>query len=126
MKVDFTKMDGLVPAVIQDYRSGRVLMVGYMDEEAFRRTIETGFATFYSRSRGKLWTKGESSGHRLVVKEVRTDCDQDCILVLAEALGPGVCHAGYESCFYRRLEAGDWQVVDPQVYDPATVYGGGQ
>jgi len=126
MKVDFAKMDGLVPAVIQDHRSGRVLMVGYMNDEAFRRTIETGFATFYSRSRGKLWTKGESSGHRLVVKEVRTDCDEDCVLIAVEALGPGVCHEGYESCFFRKLADGDWQVADEQAYDPTAVYGGGR
>ena len=75
-----------------------------MNEEAFRHTVETGFATFYSRSRQKLWLKGETSGHRLVVKEISTDCDQDAVLVKVEALGPGVCHDGYESCFYRRFE----------------------
>lgn len=99
MDLDFEKEGGLVPAVIQDLVSRRVLMVGFMNEEAFRRTVETGFATFYSRSRKKLWLKGESSGHRLVVKRISTDCDQDCVLVEVEALGPGVCHDGYESCF---------------------------
>ena len=101
-------MDGLVTAVIQDNASGRVLMVGFMNEEAFRKTVETGFATFYSRSRNKLWLKGESSGHRLVVKEISTDCDLDALLVKVDALGPGVCHKGYESCFFRRLEDGEW------------------
>ncbi|HLK63187.1 MAG TPA: phosphoribosyl-AMP cyclohydrolase, partial [Bryobacteraceae bacterium] len=104
MNLDFQKSDGLVTAVIQDHASGRVLMVGYMNEEAFRRTIETGYVTFYSRSRQKLWMKGESSGHRLVVKQISTDCDQDAVLVQVESLGPGVCHEGYESCFFRRLE----------------------
>ena len=124
MNLDFQKSDGLVTAVIQDYASGRVLMVGYMNEEAFRRTVETGFATFYSRSRKKLWLKGESSGHRLVVKEIATDCDRDAVLVRVEAIGPGVCHEGYESCFFRTLENGEWRVKDERTYDPAAVYGG--
>ncbi len=124
MNLDFAKSDGLVTAVIQDYASGRVLMVGYMNEEAFRKTVETGFATFWSRSRRKLWLKGETSGHRLVVKEIRTDCDMDAVLLRVEAMGPGVCHAGYESCFYRRLENGDWATADPRAYDPEAVYGG--
>jgi phosphoribosyl-AMP cyclohydrolase len=126
MHLNFEKADGLVTAVIQDHASGRVLMVGYMNEEAFRRTVETGFATFYSRSRRKLWLKGESSGHRLVVKNIATDCDQDAVLVQVEALGPGVCHEGYESCFFRRLEDGEWKVTDERTYDPDAVYGGKQ
>ena len=84
MHLDFSKFDGLIPAVVQDHNSGRVLMVGYMNGEAYRRTVETGFATFYSRSRRKLWLKGEISGHRLVVKEISTDCDQDCLLLRVE------------------------------------------
>jgi len=123
MNLDFQKSNGLVTAVIQDYASGRVLMVGYMNEEAFRKTVATGFATFYSRSRRKLWLKGETSGHRLVVKEISTDCDRDAVLVRVEALGPGVCHNGYQSCFYRRLESGDWVESEPRAYDPAAVYG---
>jgi phosphoribosyl-AMP cyclohydrolase len=124
MNLDFEKADGLVTAVIQDYATSRVLMVGYMNEEAFRKTVETGFATFYSRSRQKLWLKGESSGHRLAVKDIATDCDQDAVLVRVEAFGPGVCHEGYQSCFFRKLENGAWKVVDEQAYDPAAVYGG--
>ena len=88
MHLDFSKFDGLIPAVVQDYHSGRVLMVGYMNDEAFRRTVETGFATFYSRSRQKLWLKGETSGHRLVVKEISTDCDQDALLVRSSRKAP--------------------------------------
>ena len=123
MNLDFEKASGLVTAVIQDYATGRVLMVGYMNEEAFRKTVETGFATFYSRSRQKLWLKGETSGHRLVVKSIATDCDQDAVLVQVEALGPGVCHEGYESCFFRKLDQGAWKIADPRAYDPASVYG---
>ena len=123
MQLDYTKIDGLVAAVIQDATSGRVLMVGFMNEEAFRKTVETGFATFYSRSRNKLWLKGESSGHRLVVKEISTDCDVDTVLVKVEALGPGVCHEGYQSCFFRRLENGEWKVSEERTYDPDKVYG---
>lgn len=123
MDLDFTKLDGLIPAVIQDATSGRVLMVGFMNQEAFRKTVETGYATFYSRSRNKLWLKGESSGHRLVVKEISTDCDKDTVLVKVDALGPGVCHEGYQSCFFRQLENGEWKVTEARAYDPATVYG---
>ncbi len=126
MDLDFTKLDGLIPAVIQDHRSGRVLMVGFMNEEAFRKTVETGHATFYSRSRGKLWTKGETSGHRIVVKEIQTDCDYDTVVILAEPLGPGVCHEGYESCFFRTLKDGKWQVNAERTFDPGAVYGGSE
>lgn len=124
MELDFDKLDGLVPAVIQDHRTRRVLMVGFMNEEAFRRTVETGWATFYSRSRRKLWLKGETSGHRLAVKSIATDCDRDSVLVEVEPLGPGVCHEGYASCFFRTLRDGAWQVSEERTYDPGKVYGG--
>lgn len=124
MYLDFTKLDGLVPAVIQDSETNRVLMVGFMNEEAWRKTLETGFATFYSRTRNKLWMKGESSGHRLEVKEIRADCDQDTVLLKVVAHGPGVCHEGYESCFFREWREGEWVVTDKKVYDEASVYGG--
>jgi phosphoribosyl-AMP cyclohydrolase len=122
MDLDFSKLDGLVAAVIQDATTGRVLMVGFMNEEAFRKTVETGFATFYSRSRNKLWLKGETSGHRLVVKEISTDCDRDTVLLKVDALGPGVCHEGYQSCFFRRLDDGGWAISEPRAYDPNEVY----
>ncbi len=123
MTLDFNKLDGLVAVVIADEKSKRVLMVGFMNQEAWRITIQTGFVTFYSRSRNKLWTKGESSGHKLVVKEIRTDCDQDALLIEVDSLGPGVCHEGYESCFFRKLDNGQWSVVDRPSYDPKAVYG---
>jgi len=124
MPLDFKKMDGLVPAIVQDSTSGRVLMVGFMNDEAFRKTVETGAVVFYSRSRNKLWMKGETSGHKLLVREIRADCDVDAVLVSVEALGPGVCHEGYESCFFRRYEDGEWKVTDTKTYDPKAVYGG--
>ena len=98
--MDFSKLDGLIPAVIQDDRSGEVLMVGFMNEEALIKTRETGFATFFSRSRGKLWTKGETSGNRLKVEQVLVDCDDDTVLLKATREGEGnVCHLGTRTCF---------------------------
>ena len=123
MELDFGKLNGLVTAVVQDHQTGRVLMVGFMNDEAFRKTVETDYVTFFSRSRNKLWLKGETSGHRLVVKEIATDCDRDALLIKAESLGPGVCHEGYQSCFYRRLDSGRWVESEPRAYDPAAVYG---
>jgi len=122
MKLDFSKLEGLVPAVIQRESTGRVLMVGFMNEEAFRRTLETGFVNFFSRSRNKLWMKGETSGHRLQVKTISTDCDRDAVLVTVVTEGPGVCHEGYESCFFRRLEGGEWVEAEPRTFDPKAVY----
>ena len=123
MQLDYTKLDGMVAAVIQDWKTGRVLMLGFMNDEAFRKTVETGFAVFYSRSRHQLWLKGETSGHRLVVKEISTDCDRDAVLLKVEALGPGVCHEGYESCFFRVLHNTEFQIRENQTFDPAKVYG---
>ena len=99
-------------------------MVGYMNQEAFDKTVSTGLTTFFSRSRQKLWTKGESSGHRLVVKSIATDCDQDAVLVRVEAEGPGVCHEGFESCFFRSLQDGEWVETESRTYNPEAVYGG--
>lgn len=121
--LDFDKQGGLITAVVQDATTRRVLMVGYMNREAFEATLTTGHVTFFSRSRGKLWTKGESSGHFLMLKRLATDCDEDALLVEAEPIGPGVCHNGYESCFYRTWRNGNWIETDEKVYDPDTVYG---
>ena len=102
--MDFSKLDGLIPAVVQDDRSGEVLMVGFMNEQALQKTRETGYATFFSRTRGKLWTKGETSGNRLAVKRILVDCDEDTVLLKVTALGDGVaCHTGERSCFHREL-----------------------
>ena len=102
--MDFSKLDGLIPAVIQDADSAEVLMVGFMNDEALRLTLETGFATFFSRSRNKLWMKGETSGNRLQVVDMLTDCDDDTVLVKVKRLGDGnVCHTGERSCFFRAV-----------------------
>ena len=97
-------------------------MVGFMNDEAFQKTVETGCATFFSRTRNKLWMKGETSGHRLLVKESSTDCDLDTVLLKVEAIGPGVCHEGYATCFFRRLENGAWVTSEERAYDPKAVY----
>jgi phosphoribosyl-AMP cyclohydrolase len=123
MELDYQKLGGLVPAVIQDFATREVLMVGFMNDEAFRKTRETGFATFYSRTRNKLWMKGETSGHRLAVKDILVDCDNDSLVVLAEAAGPGVCHEGYRSCFFRRVAEDGAVVFQEKTF---THPGGGQ
>ena len=102
--MDFSKLNGLVPAVVQDAESREVLMVGFMNEDALARTCETGFVTFFSRSRNELWTKGETSGNRLQVTSLFTDCDDDTVLVTVKRLGDGnVCHTGARSCFFKEL-----------------------
>ena len=122
MKLNFDKLQGLVPVVIQDASEGEVLMVGFMNQEAFENTIETGKVTFFSRTRNKLWVKGETSGHYLLVEEIRVDCDEDTIVIRANVLGPGVCHNGFRTCFYRRLKDGEWKKCSARVYDPDAVY----
>lgn len=102
--MDFTKDNGLVPAVIQDYKSGDVYMVGYMNEESLQKTLETGWVYFWSRSREKLWMKGEESSNQLKVREIFKDCDKDSLLIKAELIGKSVCHTGNRSCFYQHIE----------------------
>ena len=123
MELKYDKGSGLLPAIVQESGTGKVLMLGFMNAEAFEKTIETGCVTFFSRSRNKLWVKGESSGHVLKVSDVRVDCDSDAVLVVAEQLGPGTCHEGYHSCFFRRVEAGKLVVAEPRTFDPEQVYG---
>ena len=118
--------DGLVPAIIQERHSGKVLMLGYMNAEAFEKTLSSGNVTFYSRSRRKLWTKGETSGHRLHVREIRVDCDQDALLIQADLDGPGCCHLGYRSCFFRKLTAEGEEIILKREFDPAKVYRDGE
>ena len=124
MEIDFQKSGGLVPAIIQDERNGDVLMLGFMNAESLAETRRTGEVVFFSRSRNKLWKKGESSGHVLRVREMRVDCDGDSLLVRVEAVGPGVCHEGYRSCFFRSIEAdGNARIIAERTFMPETVYG---
>jgi phosphoribosyl-AMP cyclohydrolase len=114
--------DGLIPAIIQDEHSGKVLMLGYMNDAAYQKTLDTGYVTFFSRSRQKLWTKGEQSGHKLAVRAVLVDCDQDALLIKAELSGAGCCHEGYETCFYRKLTPQGAEIAEPRQFDPEQVY----
>ena len=124
MEIDFQKSGGLVPAIIQDERTGDVLMLGFMNSESLAETRRSGEVVFFSRSRNKLWKKGESSGHVLRVRELRVDCDGDALLVRVEAVGPGVCHEGYRSCFFRKLESdGSAKIIAERTFAPEKVYG---
>ncbi|MDB5298273.1 MAG: phosphoribosyl-AMP cyclohydrolase, phosphoribosyl-ATP pyrophosphatase [Phycisphaerales bacterium] len=116
--------NGLIPAIVQDHATGQVLMMAWMNRQSLAKTVETGKTHFFSRSRNKLWLKGESSGHVQTVKSLSTDCDQDVILVKVEQVG-AACHEGYQSCFFREFEAGkpDWNVVGERLFDPKKVYG---
>lgn len=125
MELQFQKLDGLVPAVIQDAASGEVLMVGFMNQEAWDQTLATGRVHYYSRSRGQLWCKGETSGHIQRVKEILIDCDADTVLIKVEQVGGAACHTGYRSCFYRRVVDGRLETVGVKVFDPKEVYGRG-
>lgn len=123
LQIAFEKTGGLVPAIIQDDRTGDVLMLGFMNPEALAETQRTGEVVFFSRSRNRLWKKGETSGHILKVRDLRVDCDADAILVRVEPLGPGVCHEGYRTCFFRRLDAqGAGIAVEAQTFLPENVY----
>ncbi len=122
-KPDFEKGGGLVPAIAQDAATGEVLMLAYMNEAAWEKTLETGEVHYYSRSRNKLWHKGGTSGHVQRVQEIRLDCDNDTVLLKVEQVGGAACHTGYKSCFYRRRQGSDWEVVGAPVFDPKKVYG---
>jgi phosphoribosyl-AMP cyclohydrolase len=124
IKLDFGKMGGLVTAVTVDYENGDVLMVAYMNEESFRLTVETGIVHYFSRSRNKLWKKGESSGHVQEVKEIRVDCDLDAVVIRAAQKGPA-CHEGYRSCFFRTVNrSGELELNQERQLDPSQIYGG--
>ena len=120
--IDFVKAGGLVPAVAQDADSGEVLMLAWMNQAAFEETLRTGRACYYSRSRGKLWRKGEESGHVQEVRGVYIDCDADAVLLKVRQIGGAACHEGYRSCFFRKAEGGDLRVVGERVFDPKQVY----
>lgn len=119
---DFEKMGGLMPTIVQDAASGEVLMLAYMNEDSFRKSIETGEAHYWSRSRQTLWHKGGTSGHVQKICSMRLDCDSDTLLLLVEQLGGAACHKGYRSCFFRELKEGVCDTCSPMVFDPKEVY----
>jgi len=122
--IDFAKGDGVVPVIVQEQATGEVLMLAYMNQEAWEKTLSTGNVHYYSRSRNRLWLKGETSGHTQEVKEVYVDCDADTILLKVHQHGGAACHEGYHNCFFRKHAAnGEWQLVGERVFDPDVVYG---
>ena len=120
--LDFEKTGGLIPAIAQDYKTGEVLMLAYMNKAAWEATLTTGKATYFSRSRNALWVKGETSGNVQWVKEIRIDCDNDTVLLKIEQVGDAACHTGYRSCFYQKIENNTLTVDGEKVFDPKEVY----
>jgi phosphoribosyl-AMP cyclohydrolase len=122
IQLEFNKLGGLVPAIVQDNETGEILMLAYMNQAALNATLSTGKATYYSRSRQTLWVKGETSGNVQLVKEIRIDCDADTVLIKVEQLGGAACHTGHRSCFYKKVENGTIRIVGEPVFDPKEVY----
>ncbi|MCS7015322.1 MAG: phosphoribosyl-AMP cyclohydrolase [Gemmatales bacterium] len=120
--IDFDKQGGLIPVIAQDAETGEVLMLAWMNREAWEETLRTGRACYYSRSRDRLWRKGEESGHWQEVISIHLDCDGDTLLLKVRQIGGAACHTGYRSCFHRRYEAGEWHIVGERVFDPQLVY----
>jgi phosphoribosyl-AMP cyclohydrolase len=120
--LDFAKGGGLLPAIAQDHRTGEVLMMAYINAESWRKTLETGKAHYWSRSRNQLWLKGESSGHVQLIREILVDCDGDTVVFKVEQLGGAACHKGYSSCFFRKVEDGSLKITGRLVFDPREVY----
>ncbi len=122
IELDFKKSGGLIPAIAQDAATGDVLMLAYINEESWKETLATGHACYWSRSRSKLWRKGEESGNVQLVKEILVDCDEDTVIFKVEQIGGAACHEGYRSCFFRKVVGDDLRVVGERVFDPAKVY----
>ena len=121
--IDFDKQGGLVPVIVQDYKSGEVLMLAFMNQEAWDLTIRTGIVHYWSRSRGTIWKKGESSGNLQEVKEIRVDCDNDTVLIKVNQIGRAACHEGYRSCFYRIIRNNEYVIEGERIFNPEEVYG---
>jgi phosphoribosyl-AMP cyclohydrolase len=122
--LNFSKSaDGLLPAIVQEYQSGEVLMLAYINQESWEKTLATGKAHFWSRSRSKIWLKGESSGHVQIIHDIYVDCDNDTVVFKVEQVGDAACHTGYRSCFYRRVGVQELQIIGVKVFDPDKVYG---
>ena len=122
LEIDFEKSGGLVPVIVQDDETKDVLMLAYMNREAWLKTLETGKATFWSRSRNELWVKGQSSGNVQIVREILIDCDVDTILLKVEQIGGAACHTGYRSCFFTRVVGGKTEIIGEPVFKPEDVY----
>lgn len=122
MTPDFDKLGGLIPAIVQDDETGEVLMLAFMNQQAWEATLKTGKATYWSRTRQELWIKGQTSGHQQIVKEIRVDCDADTVLLKIKQLGGAACHTGHRSCFHKKIENGSVQIVGEPVFDPKEVY----
>lgn len=120
--LDFTKAGGFVPAIAQDAETGQVLMLAWMNAEAFEETLRTGRACYYSRSRARLWRKGEESGNIQEVREIHVDCDADTVLLKVKQIGGAACHEGYPSCFFRKVEGSELRVISERLFDPKAVY----
>lgn len=123
VELDFTKGNGLIPTIVQDYKSGKVLMLAYSSEASWKKTLETGEAHYWSRSRRELWHKGGTSGHVQKIKEIHTDCDNDTVLYKVEQVGGAACHLGYEACFHKKVDReGNVIVTEERIFDPQKVY----
>jgi phosphoribosyl-AMP cyclohydrolase len=122
ISLDFEKCGGLIPAIVQDFETGEVLMLAFMNEEAWQETLRTGKATYWSRTRQELWIKGQSSGNVQHVREIRIDCDDDTVLLKVEQVGNAACHTGHRSCFFKKVEGDSVQVVGERIFDPKEVY----
>ena len=122
IELDFKKSGGLIPAIAQDWKTGEVLMLAYINEESWKETLKTGHGVYWSRSRSKLWHKGEESGNVQIVKEILVDCDADTVIFKVEQVGGAACHEGYRTCFFRKVVGDNLEVVGERVFDPKKVY----
>jgi phosphoribosyl-AMP cyclohydrolase len=122
IELNFKKMGGLIPAVVQEYKTGEVLMLAFMNQAAWEATLTTGKATYYSRTRQELWIKGKTSGNMQIVKEIRIDCDDDTVVLKVDQIGGAACHTGHKSCFYKKVEDGSIRIVGKPIFNPEEVY----
>ena len=122
IELNFKKMGGLIPAVVQDYKTGEVLMLAFMNKAAWEATLSTGKATYYSRTRQELWIKGKTSGNMQIIKEIRIDCDDDTVVLKVDQVGGAACHTGHKSCFYKKVDDGSVRIVGKPIFNPEEVY----
>jgi phosphoribosyl-AMP cyclohydrolase len=122
IRLNFEKCGGLIPTIVQDFETGEVFMLAFMNEKAWQETLNTGQATYWSRTRQELWVKGQTSGNVQLVKEIRIDCDDDTVLLKVEQVGGAACHTGYRSCFFKKVVHGSLQIVGEKIFEPEEVY----